>query len=504
MFGILRSKIVVKLNKLVSSDYSKLFPILVLAFFMAFIPHIKYAYAIHVDEWDHITYANALFTTGTVYHSFPFSGQGPTSGTVGLLESGYHIILAIFQRFSGIPWIDIARYAPSIIFVFTVLSVYIFAKKLWFGWEAAFFTCFIPTTVGILGPAFIVPVAMGLAFTPLLLFLVTNFQTKWAYPVICILISFLIILHTPSAILIVVLLLPFCIFNLKANPKQSLGILVAIALPFLLTLPWTASLILSEIKSIFTPTTYPEYHDLFYIISDYGYIPIIFFIIGSFILVLKGNWKNYGLVTSSIILLAMLTTFFTFHYGIELLYLRGLLFSMLIMSIIAGAGLMILRKFEIPWFTRPSFHLRTTIIKVTGISLCIITIAATMIVLIPERQNAPYYHMIDKTDYEAFIWIRDNVDASHQKAILDPWKATAFTALTEKYVYTRILINPTDISQKAYEFLEGGSKDTAFLVENGISIVYTRINNVEFTPDNPDLVEIRENVFLLKLATTDK
>ena len=56
MFGILSSKIVAKFNKLVNSDYSKLFPILVLAFFVTFIPHITYPYAVHLDEWIHISY----------------------------------------------------------------------------------------------------------------------------------------------------------------------------------------------------------------------------------------------------------------------------------------------------------------------------------------------------------------------------------------------------------------------------------------------------------------
>ena len=56
MFGILSSKIVAKFNKLVNSDYSKLFPILVLAFFVTFIPHITYPYAVHLDEWIHIAY----------------------------------------------------------------------------------------------------------------------------------------------------------------------------------------------------------------------------------------------------------------------------------------------------------------------------------------------------------------------------------------------------------------------------------------------------------------
>jgi len=502
MFGILSSEIVTKINKLVSSDYIKMIPILALAYFVTFIPHITYPYALHIDEWVHIAYTNALLDSGTVYHANPFSGLG-SGGIVALLESGYHIPLALFQRFSGVSWVDIARYAPGIIFVFTVLSVYIFAKKKGFGWEAAFFACLITTTVGILGPAFIVPVAMGLVFVPLLLFLITNFQTRWAYLVICIFILFLIILHATSAILVVIILLPFCLFNWKANPKHNLGVLAAITLPFLLTLPWTSSLILSEWGSLFTPTPLPAYHSFLTIISEYGFLPVIFCLLGTFILIIKGNWKSYSLVISLIVLLAILAVFYTLHYGIAALYLRGLLFAMVMMSIVAGAGLRELRKLELPWIN--GFKLRKPrIVQAIGILLCVSAISATLFIAIPSRQFTPYYHMIDKTDYEAFDWIKNNIDSGYQKAILDPWKATAFTAITEKYVYTRIHTSPQPIDKQAYEFLQGGCNDTSFLLENGISIVYTRIGGVVFTPDNPDLVEIRENVYLLNPKTSDK
>jgi len=38
--------------------------ILLLAGFMAFIPHIGYAYPLHVDEWMHLTYAKAIAQAG--------------------------------------------------------------------------------------------------------------------------------------------------------------------------------------------------------------------------------------------------------------------------------------------------------------------------------------------------------------------------------------------------------------------------------------------------------
>jgi hypothetical protein len=101
--------------------------------------------------------------------------------------------------------------------------------------------------------------------------------------------------------------------------------------------------------------------------------------------------------------------------------------------------------------------------------------------------------MIDEEDYQAFAWIRDNIDNTYNRALLDPWKATAFVAITQKSVYTRIHVSPLPRDLEAYQFLDNGCRDTAFLRDNRVSIVYTRD-----ACDNPDLVEVRENVYLLR------
>jgi len=118
---------------------------------------------------------------------------------------------------------------------------------------------------------------------------------------------------------------------------------------------------------------------------------------------------------------------------------------------------------------------------------------------LPNHHDTFYYHMIDKEDHEAFVWIKDNIDTDYKKAILDPWKATAFTAITEKNVHTKIHTAPKPSDKQAREFLRGGCTDTSYLRENGISIVYTRGKC-----HNPNLVEVRENVYLLKEAQKGK
>ncbi len=152
--------------RLARSDYLKLVPILALAFYIAFIPHQNYPYPVHIDEWVHLAYSEAMLQAGSTTFIDPFLGQS-ISGLSSNLEAGFHLFWGVFQQISGISWLTIFRYFPGVIFMITVLSVYVMARREGFGWEAALSTCLILTTVGILGPAFLVPVIrkpFGLTF----------------------------------------------------------------------------------------------------------------------------------------------------------------------------------------------------------------------------------------------------------------------------------------------------------------------------------------------------
>ena len=491
------------------SDYSKLLPILLLAFYMAFIPHQNYPYPVHIDEWVHLTYSEALLDAKSTTFIEPFYGQS-TIGLSSNLEASFQLFWGVFHQISGISWLTIFRYFPGFIFMLTALSVYVFARREGFGWEAAFFACLIPTTVGILGPAFLVPVAMGLLFIPLSMFLVFNFKTWWSYVVLFIFSSFLVAIHAPTAIGLGIILLPYILLNLKGNFKHSLVTTLAIVLPFLAPFPWIFKMLLPTAKLLFSQIPIAEYIEIPQIIQTYGYLPIGLCGLGTLLLAVRGGKKNYGLILGLLAMLVILVLYFTFHYGVELVYVRGLMYMMLALSIIAGAGLMGIRNVNLPNLFSWAGLSRITKIRLLGkfgsvpvsfltrnigVILCLALIGVTLSISIPARQQIPYYHMIDEADYQAFVWIRDNVNGNYNKAILDPWKATAFTAITQKHVYTRIHAYPMSSDMEAYDFLEGGCTDTSFLTDRGISIVYS-----QWDCNNPDLLEVSKNVYLLKEA----
>ena len=480
-------------HKILKFDYLMLPLIMALAFYIAFIPHLNYPYPVHIDEWVHLAYSKAMLSAGSTTFVDPFLGQ-ETLGLSSNLEAGFHLFWGIFQQISGLSWLTIFRYFPGIILMMTVLSVYTLARRQGFGWEATLFTSLIPTTVGILGPAFLVPLSMGLMFIPLTIFLAFNFRTPLSYLVVFIFTSFLLAIHAVTAVGLIIILTPYILLTLRGEFKHSLGVMLALAIPFLALFPWIFDLLLPTARELFIPQPLPTYVDFPPVIRTYGYLPILFGLLGTFVLMLRGGRKAYGLALGLLTMLLVLTTFFTFHYGIPIIYDRGLMYMMLMVSIVAGAGLMTVKNLRLP--ERLSSRLRAPLLTENiGKVLCLALVVLTLVIAIPARQSTYYYHMIDKQDYETFVWIKDNISDDYEKAILDPWKATAFVAITGRKVFTRIHSYTEPSDEEAREFLRGGCDDTTFLRENGISIVYTKA-----PCQNPDLVEIRKNIYVLEEA----
>jgi hypothetical protein len=374
-------------------DYFILLLLLVLAFYVAFIPHSGYHYPVHLDEWLRMAGSRQIASNATAVGLMnPVSGEPFSDGRD--YEVGYHLFWAVFHQVSGLPWIVIFRYFPGVILIFTVLAVYILARRQGFGWEAAFFTCLIPTTVGILGPAFMVPMAMALLFIPLTLFLVFNIRTVWTYVVLVIFMAFLVTIHGPTAVVLVIIVAPFLLISLKGDFKHSAAVILALAAPFIISLPWTWHLIVHNGAAIFTQHDLKAYVDYPRLARIYGYPIIVLCLGGTFLLAMRGGRREYGLVLGLTSILIVLAIFYSTNYGIPVLYERGLIPMMLMAGIAAGACLVALRKLELPVAVTSRLKISPTVIGYIGWALCLAAVVVTLVTCIPLRQSTPYYHCL--------------------------------------------------------------------------------------------------------------
>lgn len=472
----------------VKYEYVILIFIIALGLYISWIPRQTGILPVHLDEWFHMACARHILIQGDAVDLIdPFYGGQPW--LFQFAERGFHLLLGVVQKITGLDWLLIFRYMPSIIFTMTILAAYIMGKRRGFGLESAFFVSLLPTTIGILGPAFLVPVATGLLFIPLSSFIIHNID-NWKGPIVLALfIFFLLTIHAYTAIAVAIVCFPYLLLNAKQNWKSSLRSGLALLLPFLISYPFAFQFANPVLDKISDPHEISTYVDFPWLVDSLGYITLGLCLVGTFFIGIRSNRQNTGLLFGFFILLALVVVYYQFHYGITGLYERGLLYALLIASIIAGMGLADLRKIEINFSLLPNIPHR--IVKYGQTVIIGVMVLLVVIIIVPQRQSTPYYKMIDESDYEVFCWIGENYGGQKLKALLDPWKGTAFTAVTGLRVTSRIIMAPAEIDDMIYEFLDNECRNTKFLVDNDISLVYTRQSCT-----NPNLVKVHEGVYI--------
>ena len=491
--------------------YTILFLIILFAIFINIIPHYNYEtgefykYPVHVDEWMHYTYSNAVTAQDTVEFDDPFTGKElPFTPGHMIHERGYHTFIGTWQEISGIPWIWLFIIFPSLTFCFIILAVYIFAQRKGYGLEAALLTMLVPTTLTFLGPGFVVPIAFSLIFLPISLWLIHNFKDKKAYFILAVIFCSLIIIHERGCAAIGMAVIATSLLTIKEDWKHSVKTIVTIAAPVIIALILYYP-ILQEIG--LEPSPYEWIMDSYKI---YGYGAIALFLVGTGIMAFKWNKKDYGLLAAMLIYLLVIFLRVKMDIGIFTLSARWSLFLLLMMSIIGGYGL--------NWIWKNAKNIFSSIkkIKISKYSVPLTSLIVALIVLLTVVPSISahldkdkysyilcYYHVIDDRDYDAFIWIRDNVNDSYKRGIVeqgsDPsspksWRGIAFTPITGKYVYNWFHPGgPPPYFDKTKEFFNKNCNDTQFLIDNEISIVYSNR-----PVNNPDLIQTEmENVYLL-------
>jgi len=125
-----------------------------LAVILNYMPHLNYSYPLHVDEWVHFQYSNHLSSQAQLY----FGGESKS------LESGFHYLLANLNSL-GIPYMFMFNFFPAFITILICFGVFILTRRIWneeAGVFSVLFTALLQSSVIILGPIFLVPMAIGL------------------------------------------------------------------------------------------------------------------------------------------------------------------------------------------------------------------------------------------------------------------------------------------------------------------------------------------------------
>lgn len=457
-----------------------LIPISILGGILNFFPHFNYPYLFHVDEWFHVTTAkqfalgsNINWYTGEVFHLE--------------MERGWHVMLAGVQYLFNL---DITQWVfiPTILQILAILSVYLFVSRLW-GKKEALISCLLiallPSNVTIGGPVFLVPVNTCLIFIPLGLifaFKLNNLKVIYNYILLFILLTFILYAYPPTAVVLLTIILFYFLLKFFSKNrdcrKNALFLLVTVILSILVSIPN----FIPEIEQRGTESvTFNFWVFLQGLPLLFGIIPTIFFILGFYFLFKNGKKESLAILFTALILIVNIIFFNNFGLSYLLPYQRTYIPLFLIMSIIASHGFIKLMDFDK---------------KKIGSILLVIALISTTAISIYNNTSTNYYKLIDDEDYESFLWIKENTQ-NNATVLSDPWKARALATIAERRVYAVMPFGPDEEQMKlvnfALNFLQQNCTDTLFLINNNISIVYTK-NNCQ----NQYLVELKENIYLLK------
>jgi hypothetical protein len=476
--------------------------ILGFAFYTSLIPRLDSSYPVHQDEWTHMAEARAIVTTGDIPMQDPVTGE-PRSSPYP--EVGYHLFLAETQLLTGLPWATIFRFLHSVVFALTVLGAYMWGKGRGFGVEAALFASFLPTTVRFLGPAFAVPMALGLLFVPLILYLVSDlWSSRRLVAILAVLLSFLYISHPPTALFVSLIVGVHGLFQTvrratdepseRRRPWSHLAMVLAVvalsSLPFLLYNHGFISTAVDQPPIPDAVLTVPGG-----MIQRLGYLTYILFVLGLGLLALGERRTDRALLLETVLVATAVFLFHAYRIGPEVMYSRGILYLSLLMLLIAGLATGRLRR----WLAKGLRPVWPDGAPFAAAGLIAIALLLPSLWLsVQSRYEEDYNQAVDQGEYQDFVWIRENL-CLDGLTLINPTLGRPFAAVTGKQVYAPLRLSVAPVIwpevEEARRVLQDGVPDASWLRERGVSIVYS-----ETPVRSPDLVQVRERVYVLPPA----
>jgi hypothetical protein len=486
--------------------------VLVFAAYMGFLPHLKESYYLpfHIDEWIHWTYTKSFMESTATSFVNPYLGVGIKH----TLEPGFSYLVASLHWISGANFNTIFVFMPALITIFTSLAAFNLGNRHSrpFGLEAALFVAVIPTTCRMMGPSFFVPVAIGLLFLTFLLWFL-QLKKQLAHTLLVgIGLWVIFLIHPPTALAAMIITFIYALVVLFDKQfKQSLLYIMYCFIPvgggFALSARY-GTRIEQVIDAFFGGKTFVGYNlpQIWVSLDHMGLVVWVLAIIGVYFAFSKGKAGIATISLSALSFITIIGLYNRFNYGMPIMYERSFMFLFLMICLLAGWGLAEIRRSSIE-LSLDYLPLKNGKVKVNAaikkISSLIpfIVVFLLLVTTVPAHREIPYYKLINEADYDAFIWIEENIDEYrtsqylYDRAAVDPFKASAFSAITRLYIVSSILhpIPGYRHRREVYSFLSGCCEDDNFLEKFDVSVVYTR-----GCCTNENLTMIYPNVYILQ------
>lgn len=477
---------------------------LALAYYFAYYYiHSNYNLPYHSDEWDHLAIAKEITVTDQLVNYNPFRGWGWDPQW----EQNYHLFQAMLLNLTN--WditdlgiVQLALLIPVLMTFLMVLFTFILVKQLTRSNAAALLSALTVLltrpNVTLLGYWFAVPMAFGLAFIPLILFLfVKAFSEEkgsFRYSILLFVIfAQLTLVHPASA----TIFLPAFMIYLLLQPKLllksktkiillvfELGILVLLLIGYSVYnySATTQGGLFDKIMETITFTTSLYETNVFFFLPRYLSWPIFFVAIAGMLYLL--NTKNRRAIILPILILTLvplLYLFFTEEKTYLADYRRIFYYAAESLVICAGIGLYAIIKFvnaaidkTLEGYYFLSEKIQLSLLPKALVVLIVLIFLYSNLLFLPFTHRDQLYKVAEENEVPAFLWLKHN--SFHEQIVLSYfWTSRAINVIGGNRI---LYANPARLMgargyQESTEFFASpcdAKKNNLF----GASFVYSR------------------------------
>ena len=497
--------------------------ILFLSFWSGMNLHWDYPYPLHVDEWFGIGFAQGTLDSGALEYPNPYK-QGQIVSYHP--EMGFHLLLGFLKTATGLSWLGLYRIAPGVLVAGLAFLTFAFGRKSGFGWAAALFVPLIPTSVRILGPAFVVPVSAAMLFIPVTLLVLHNMdENNWKNSVLklALLVTGAIIFHPPTGVVVtglVGLYLMGFTWEYQGTKRYDVvarrflhGLLLTL-IPAVILWLWLPSFSKDALVQldISGSDSVPTLGLITGFTGAFGIFGVIVFVLGLFVFIARHEFgvRSHMLTIFTGLLLAFLVFIFpVFGIGPDVLYRRGWLYLGLLMAIFAGYGVSVY------------FRAIPKIVQIAGsrfqgatstwatITLWVFGAAALGFVLTgglfgneSRRSYSTTYNVVNEEVFTDFRWIGEHSTPGQRVAMGESTIAWAYPPVAGPGTTSLEAVFSPFTNQRAErlrQMLSDGQADVPWLRESGVSIFYSclPISFVCREMTNIDMFKVGHGVYLI-------
>lgn len=442
-----------------------------------------YPYPLHVDSNVHWVNMATIQRADSLRHPDPYGltqEQDVPLSLKGLIhETGFRTAFVVLQDLTGVPWLQLIRFAPAAFAGLTAAFVTMSLRGSPAGPIAGALVALVPTTPRFLGPGFFVPVGLGLAWlAATLLILRQDLRRPSQRILLAMLVTWSFFIHLIigfGAVLIVVAGLAASARDIRRSLLRAGWLLIPLVALY------------DAFESDFADETNKlGFLPIDFTVFDHLGIPfLLLWALGASLVVLRPAPPRVRPVVNAAtvgsgVALALIVSNVALELNRYAFYDRWHPVFALLATIPVAHGLVAIWQEAATAVTRwartrrrerlPMSFLRQPVIGFAAAGMALVLISTPGLEAHLDEQ---YYHILTDEDWALFQAAADIGD-EYDIFLAHPWKAPVFTAISGKRPATWLDPGRPPVNvEVAIAYEQGGFFDAAWIVEQEISMVLT-------------------------------